>query len=102
MASDYCTVSATLYSLHTCDNWGCHCSNNKTGHQVHLNSQRWKRTNHAHPTTNPRYSISAIKSNVTVLEPQVCDSTGTDAAFECTPVCFTEPAKEMGKPCEGI
>lgn len=30
-----------------------------------------------------------------MLESRVCDSTGTGVAFECTPVCFTEPAKEM-------
>lgn len=57
---------------------------------------------HAPPHPNARYSISVTKSNVTVLEPQVYDSTGTDAVFECTLVCFTEPAKEMGKPYEGI
>lgn len=47
MASDYCTLSATLCSLHAYDNWGCHCSNDKAGYQVYLNSQTWKRTNRA-------------------------------------------------------
>lgn len=44
------------------------------------------------PTLDIQFQF--IKSNITVLEPQVCDSTGADVVFECTPVCFTEPAKE--------
>lgn len=102
MASDYCAVSATLYSLHACDKWGCHCSNDKAGYQVYLNSQNGKGpTMHTPPPTSDTL-FQFVKSNVTVLEPQVCDSTGTDVVFECTPVCFTESAKELRKPYEGI
>lgn len=43
------------------------------------------------PTLDTQFQF--IKSNITVLEPQVCDSTGADVVFECTPVCSTEPAK---------
>lgn len=54
------------------------------------------------PPPTPDTLFQFIKSDVSVLESQVCDSAGTGVAFECTPVCFTEPAKEMGNPYEGI
>lgn len=54
------------------------------------------------PPPTPDILLQFIKSNITLVEPQVCDSIDTDVVLECTPVCFTEPAKEMEKPYERI
>lgn len=50
------------------------------------------------PPPTPDTLFQLIKSDVTLLEPQVCDSRGTDVVLECTPVCFTEHVKEVEKP----
>lgn len=78
-------------------------SNNKAGHQAHLTSQRWKRTNHAHPSTNPKYSISVYKTKchcVSTTSMWLHRYRGSVWAYRS--LFYWQPAREQGKPYEGI